>query len=310
MSEIKRIAKILKTIFFPHIAIITLITLLAALSLIYSLVRLPLLHHISIFSYILSAYAATLIVCAIPDLVSRTKAFKARLRSKVSQKQGTNTPSQVAQMKINLTLYGTFFYNSVYAVFTLFLGLWHNSSWYLSIATYYILLAIMRFSLLYYSRSNKAGDDVISELKRFRFCGVLLILMNTALSGITFYRTIENRDFTHHGATATALALFTISLFTLSIINIRKYKKFNSPILFAAKLISFVSALVSMLSLETAIIGRLGATLDDTTQKIITAVSAFTVLAIIGYIGIFMIIKGNKSLNLLQRSQQNTEVIK
>ena len=35
----------------------------------------------------------------------------------------------------------------------------------------HILLAIMRFSLLYYSRSNKAGEDITSELKRFKLCG-------------------------------------------------------------------------------------------------------------------------------------------
>lgn len=299
--------KAIRSIFFPHIAIVTSITVLAALSLIYSLIRLPLNHYISIISYITTAYAATLIICAIPDLIARTKALKTGIKTKVNEKLIENDPSQLAQLKINLTLYGTFFYNSAYAVFTLFLGLWHNSSWYMSIAAYYILLAIMRFSLLYYSRSNKAGDDLLSELKRFRFCGILLIIMNTALSGMTFYRTMKNREFMHHGATATVLALFTVSLFTLSIINIVKYRKLNSPILFAAKLISFVSALVSMLSLETAIIGRLGVILSDTAQKILTGISAFAVLAIIAYIGIFMIVKGNKDLKALQKINDHTQ---
>ena len=222
---------------------------------------------------------------------------------KVNEKHDTSDKSQIAQLKINLTLYGTFFYNSIYATFTLFLGLWHSSSWYLSIAAYYILLAIMRFSLLYYSRSNKAGEDLASELKRFKLCGALLLLMNTALSALTFYQTIENREFAHHGATAPALALFTVSLFTLSIINIIKYRKFNSPVLFAAKLISFVSALVSMLSLESAIIGKLGIYLSNKLQRIITGISAFSVLSIIGYIGIFMVIKGSRELKALKASE-------
>ena len=158
----------------------------------------------------------------------------------------------------------------------------------------------MRFSLLYYSHSNKAGENLISELKRFKFCGALLLLMNTALTSLTFYHTIENRDFRHKGATAIALGLFTLSLFALSIINIIKYKKFNSPVLFAAKLISFVSALVSMLSLETAVISRYASTLSDKWQKIITGISAFTVLAIIAYIGAFMVVRGNKMIKELE----------
>ena len=303
MSDIKRIAKIFKSIFFPHIAIVVLVSVLASLSLIYSLIRLPLFHHISVISYLMSAYAAALIACALPELIERTKSFKTKVTQKVNEKRKVSDESQLAQLKINLSLYGTFFYNSIYATFTLFLGLWHSSSWYLAIAAYYILLAIMRFSLLYYSRSNKVGEDITSELKRFKLCGILLLLMNTALTAITFYRTIENREFAHHGATATALALFTVSLFTLSIINIVKYRKFNSPILFAAKLISFVSALVSMLSLETAIIGRLGIYLTDRIQKIITGISAFSVLSIIGYIGIFMVIKGSRELKALKASE-------
>lgn len=211
-----------------------------------------------------------------------------------------NNTTQIAQSKINLTLYGTFFYNSVYAIFTLILGIFHKSSWYMSIAAYYLLLAVMRFSLLYYSRSNMAGTDIMSELKRFKFCGILLIIMNTALSGLAFYKTIQNRNFKHHGATAVVMALFTVSLFALSIINIIKYRKFNSPVLFAAKLISFVSALVSMLSLETAIISKLSNTLNSDIQKLITGLSAFAVLSIIAYIGIFMTVKGNKAIKSLK----------
>lgn len=217
---------------------------------------------------------------------------------------------QSAQLKINLTLYGTFFCNSLYALFTLALGIWYKSSWYLSIAVYYISLATMKFSLLYYSRSNTAGSNLYSELKKFRFCGIFLLIMNTALSGLAFYKTVQNRELRHNGATTTTLALFTLLLFALSIINVIKYRKFKSPLLFAAKLISFASALVSMLSLESAIIGKLSDAISDTSQKIITGISVFTVLAIITYIGIFMIVKANKSLKNLNQASKNTEVTK
>ena len=288
----RQVKKILKAVFFPHIAIVTLITVIAALSLIYSLIELPLDHHISIISYLLGIYATSLVICALPELVQKTK----KLRSSVKEKRSRADDWQTAQLKINITLYGTFFYNSVYAVFTLFLGLTHRSTWYISIATYYTMIAVMRFSLLYYSRSNKAGSNILSELKRFRFCGIILISMNTALAIMTAYITIQNQEILHHNITTAALAIFTVSLFALSIINIIKYRKYNSPIMFAAKLISFVSALTSMLSLETAVIGKLSAYIDDGTQKLITGVSAFAVLAIISYIGIFMIAIGTKNI--------------
>ena len=119
----QRVKKTFKAIFHPHIAIVALVTVLASSSLIYSLIRLPLLHHISIFSYALSAYAISLIACALPELASKTKSLKARVRSsvkaRVKERHDVADPSQIAQLKINIALYGTFFYNSVYAVFTL-----------------------------------------------------------------------------------------------------------------------------------------------------------------------------------------------
>ena len=125
--------------------------------------------------------------------------------------------------------------------------------------------------------------------------------MNTALAAVSAYSTWENRDFAHHGATTAALALFTLSLFTLSIINVVKYKRLNSPILFAAKLISFASALVSMLSLVTAIIARFGDNMPDKIRRLVTGISLFSVLAIIGYVGIFMVVKSSKGLKKLNK---------
>jgi hypothetical protein len=63
------IKKTFKAIFHPHIAIVALVTVLASSSLIYSLIRLPLWHHISIFSYVLSIYAISLVACAIPEII-------------------------------------------------------------------------------------------------------------------------------------------------------------------------------------------------------------------------------------------------
>ena len=293
---VKHMKKIINAIFFPHLAIVALITVLSSILLAYSLIALPHLHRVSVFSYIFSAYALTLVICAFPYLISRTKKLFLQKRKNIQK----NDSEQIAQLKINIALYGTFFYNSIYAAFTLSLGAWYRSSWYLSIAAYYILLAIMRFSLLCYSRSNKAGEDMLSELNRFKICGALLLVMNTALSAMTFFMTLESRDLPHNTAITVTLAVFTVSLLAISIINIIKYRKYNSPIFFAAKLISFSASLVTMLSLGTAIISKYGNIISNNAQKLITRVSALSVLSIIGAIGIFMVIRGNKEIKKLK----------
>ena len=289
----KKLKKVLKSVFFPHIAIVLLIDVLVTFSFIYSSAVLPIFHHIRIMSYAVSAYAIILTICAIPGIILRMTGKK--LRSDHFQRLAKDT-----QMQINISLYGTLAYNTLYAAFQLFAGIHYRSVWYLSIATYYTLLAIMRFSLLHYSRSNKAGENIESEYKRFRFCGILLLVMNSALSAITFYITWKNQALKHHSATTVIFAIFTVASFTLAIINVIRYRKHNSPHFFTVKLISLVSAVVSLLALETAIMGRFSDRISDGARQIITSVTGFGVLSVTTCVGIFMIVKGSKNLKKIK----------
>ena len=289
-----RIKKILKAIFFPHIAIVLLIDLLVTFSFIYSSAILPIFNQIRITSYIGAAYAIILTICAIPEIILIVTGKK--LRPEHFQRLAKDT-----QLQINLSLYGTLAYNTIYAAFQLFAGIYYNSVWYLSIATYYTLLAIMRFSLLHYLRANKAGADLESEYKRFRFCGVLLLVMNSALSAITFYITWQNQELRHHSATTVIFAIFTFISFTLAIINVIRYKKLKSPIFFAAKLISLVSAVVSILALETAIMGYYSAQISDEARQIITGITGTGVITVTICVGIFMVVRGTKNLKKIKK---------
>lgn len=284
-----KIKKLIKFLFFPHVAIVLLVDILAAPTFIYSLFKFPIFHHITIISFAFFVYSVLLTLCALPEIVLRITGKK--MRTEYLHKLAYDT-----QLQINIALYGTLIYNTIYAIFQLFTGLHYNSIWYLSIAAYYILLAVMRFSLLHYSRSHKAGEDIESELKRFRFCGILLLAMNAALSAITFYITWQNQELKHHSATTIVFAVFTFFSLAISIINVIRFRKQKSPLLFATKLISFVATTVSILALETAIIGRFSAQIPDRIRQIITGTTGFAVIAITVYIGLFMVVRGNKRL--------------
>ncbi len=298
-TGMKVIKNFLRSVFFPHPAVILLISFLSAVSLIYSLVMDKPLYPSKTTAYLASAYSVIIIILAIPSMLREMK--KQRSESKI---QGETTSAEI-QFRITIFLYGTFFYNAVYGSFQLFLALSHNSVWYYSIAAYYILLAIMRFSLIRYSNSHVAGEDLVEELQRFRFCGRMIIFLTAALAGVTFYRTIDNHEILHSGATSVALAIFTICSFTFSIVNVFRYKKYNSPLLYAAKLISFASALASMLSLGTAVLGHFADRLSDTAYQRLNSINAYTVLGIIAFMGIFMLKKSGEELKKLSASENN-----
>lgn len=300
----KELKKILRSVFFPHPAVILLVSFLSAVSLIYSLVMNKPLYPSKSAAYLASAYSVIIIILAIPSMLREMR--DQRKKSKI---KGETTNAEI-QFRITLFLYGTFFYNAVYGSFQLFLALSHNSLWYYSIAAYYILLAVMRFSLIRYSNSHVAGEDIVEELQRFRFCGRMILFLTAALSGVTFYQTIDNHEILHSGATSIALAIFTVCSFAFSIINVIRYRKYNSPLLYAAKLISFASALASMLSLGTAIIGHFADDLSDTAYQRLNSLNAFSILGIIALLGIFMLKKSGealKKLNTDAKSENDAE---
>lgn len=296
--------KFLRSIFFPHPAVVFLISLLSALSLVYSLATGKAIYPSRLAAYLSSAYSVIIVILAIPSIIRGLKQRQKEIKSKSNKSEARNAE---LQLKITLMLYGTFFYNAIYGSFQLFLALSHNSVWYYAIAAYYILLAIMRFSLIRYSNSHTAGENMVEELQRFRFCGKMILFLTAALAAVTFYRAIDNHEILHNGTTSVILAVFTVFSFTLSVINVIRYKKLNSPLLFAARLISFASALASMLSLITAILGHFADRLSDSAYQVTNTASTFTVLTVIAYIGLFMLSKSGEQLKKLSNTMEETD---
>ena len=74
----------------------------------------------------------------------------------------------------------------------------------------------------------------------------------------------SNRGFEYQGMLIYVMAAYTFYITTVAIVNIVKYRKYNSPILSMTKVISLASALISMLALETAMLSQFG---GDTTPE-------------------------------------------
>ncbi len=147
-----------------------------------------------------------------------------------------------------------FFINLLYIVMKLVSGILYRSTWFIALAVYYILLAVMRFLLV--RRLNV--QDEVSELRRYRLCGVMLLFMNQALADIVIFMVHQNQGFDYPGLLIYAMAAYAFYAVILAIVNVVKTRRHNSPILSAAKAINLVAAMVSILSLETAMLAQFG----------------------------------------------------
>ncbi len=283
--------KIIKSILFPHIAILIILLPLSAALLIAAMVFIGVETIAAYISYALAAYTLTIWCCRIPELIRIVKKFKHNNKYAVRYQEDT-------RLRVKISLYGTLLWNAAYAVFQLWLGFYHHTFWFYSIGAYYICLAIMRFFLLTYTRKYTPGEKRRAELIKYRACGWIFLVMNLALSVIIFFMLYWNRSFEHHMITAIAMAAYTFTSFTMAIVNVVRYRKYNSPVFSATKAISFASACVSMLTLTSTLLTTFSdGTMDAFSEKMMLGSVGVAVSVVVLIMAIGMIINGTKRLN-------------
>ncbi|MBR2346513.1 MAG: hypothetical protein IKA68_02795, partial [Clostridia bacterium] len=158
-------------------------------------------------------------------------------------------------------------------------------------------LAIMRFFLLTYTRKYTPGEKRRAELIKYRACGWIFLVMNLALAVIIFFMLYWNRTFEHHMITAIAMAAYTFTSFTMAIVNVVKYRKYNSPVFSATKAISFASACVSILTLTSTLLTTFSdGTMDAFSEKMMLGGVGVAVSVVVLIMAIGMIINGTKNL--------------
>lgn len=194
------------------------------------------------------------------------------------------------RFRTEIALYPGFCINVLYVIFKTATGIYYRSAWFISLGVYYLALAIMRFLLIHYIQSKKQTPDKNDELRRYRMCGCMLFLINAALVGITILAVKKNAGFTYPGYLIYVMAMYAFYSVITAVMNLVKYRKYGSPILSAAKVINMSTALVSIFSLETAMMAQF----NENTEQFRVMMTAFTgigVSLIVLGMAVFMIVR-------------------
>ena len=290
--------KLGKALLFPHVALMIILLPIATLLLVFSMVVIGTESAIAYVSYVLSAYTLTVWCIRIPRLIQFFKDFK-------NQNRYAQLWLGDTRLRVNVSLYGSLAWNTLYGVFQLWLGYYHRTFWFYSLGAYYICLAIMRFFLLLHTRKYAPGEKMRTELVKYRACGWVFLLMNLALTLIIFFMLYWNRTLTHHMITAIAMAAYTFTAFTVAIVNVIKYRKYNSPVFSASKAISFAAACVSMLTLTSTMLTTFNdGTMDALTQKLMLGGVGIAVSGVVVTMAVYMIVVSSKKLRSEVQNEQ------
>ena len=288
-----------KALLFPPIAVMILLIPIAAVCLVCSMIYLGTESPASYVAYVLSAYTLTIWCFKIPYLIRFCKNFK-------DQNRYAKRLQDDARLRVNLSLYGSLAWNALYGLFQLWLGFANDTFWFYSLGAYYICLGLMRFLLLRHTRKFAPGERMKTELKKYRACGWVFLVMNLNLSAIVLFMIVWNRTFEYGMITAISMAAYTFTAFTVAIVNMVKYRKYHSPVFSASKAISFAAALVSMLTLESAMLTTFSdGSMTPASEKLMLGATGGAISVIVVAMAIYMIASGTKKLRILESEVQN-----
>lgn len=284
----------LRALLFPPLWLRLLLTPCSAAALVYAMANMEQTHPLRIGSYVLSFYALCLWCVQLPRAAAFFRTFRR------SNRYARRFFGDV-RLRVRLTLTANVIWNAAYAAMQLALCIYHRSLWFGSLAGYYCTLALMRLWLARHTARHEPGARMREELRRYRACGWTFLLTNLALSAMIFHMIYENRIVRHHEITTIAMAAYTFTTLTVAIVGAVRYRRYNSPVFSASKAISLASACVSMLTLEGTMLAtfRTGE-MTPAVQRLFLTLSGGAVSAFIVAMAIWMIVRANRNLKLVE----------
>lgn len=288
----KRIRKVLNKLIHPPMGVVLLLPPVVFAAMIYCLYTALTVNTLVCVIYTLSAYSLVIWIVGLPEIVRRIRAafFRSAPVQKLSEHELIGHYLNDGYFRSSVGIYQGMAINFLYMIFRVALGICYTSVWFISMAVYYLVLGAIRAYLIVSFRKR----DEETERRCYRRTAVLLFLLNIPMGGMIIQMIRTNSSFSYPGYVIYISAFFSFYTMVLAIINLVKYHKMGSPILSAAKVLNFVSAMMSILGLQTAMISRFGGN-DEDFRKMMNSLTGGFVYAIVIIIAVYMLLQSKRN---------------
>ena len=198
---------------------------------------------------------------------------------------------------------GSVLLNILYVLAMVASGLFFRAFWFYALAAYYLMLIVMRIFVLK-NTPTVQNSNILQEYLRYRLCGIMMLVLNLALVILVYYVIHQNRELEHSYVYAVAMAVYTFVAIIWAVVSIIRYRRYDSPILSAAKAISFVSAVVSLISLESALSSIFGKETDFKKIVLTRKITGVTVCVVVLGMALYMIIRANVQIARIEKKKE------
>lgn len=168
----------------------------------------------------------------------------------------------------------------VWAITNAVSGVLYASAWNVTLAAYYLLLAIVRGGILDHVRAGDAkGPRAGGRIQIV--CGAFLALTVLALSGIGVLVMHHEGGFSYTGSLIYAVALYAFYSLISSVVTYVRGRHTTDPVPLAMNAVRFAEALVSMFSLEIAMLSTFGTLAEDADANVIMVGASGGAIAVV-----------------------------
>ena len=151
--------------------------------------------------------------------------------------------------------FGSLVVTAVFALYNGFLGAHHSSLWHGSICVYYIVLVLLRIMIIAARKSpaGKGGPERGQE-KVYIASAALLLFLNLCLVVPVSLMVVMRKPVDMTLIPAIAMAAYTTYKVIMASVNLKRRKRSASKLVRLLRTISFIEALVSILTLQNTLI--------------------------------------------------------
>ena len=285
---------------YPPIWIMIVLTFICTAALLFVFIESYETHPLAYAAYILSFYTLSVIVLKCIKVIP---VHYKNVKEKIYNHPLGNRYFTDPKFKTHISLYRSLTVNLLYAAVNIISGFMYSTAWFFVLAFYYTILAVMRFLLVRFVNRTGIGNDRFRELRRSRLCGYILLTINLALSGAVLMILYQNKGYEYHGILIYVMSAYTFYITISAIVQLVKYRKLGSPVMSMTKIINMAAALVSMLSLETAMFSEFGNDMSFENQQLMIALTGAGVSIIIITMSLYSIVKNSKEIKIVMENK-------
>lgn len=236
--------------------------------------------------YGLSAYCLTILIFPLPKRIRNAKSSVMRRINRTAF--GGRYINDLA-FRGSVSIYQGMTVNFLYVLFRIVVGIRYTSMWFISMAVYYLVLAVLRLSLIL----NYRHKSKTVELRCYRWTAWLLFLLNLPMGGMILMMVLTNSGYSYPGYVIYLSAMYTFYTLVTSVINLVRFRRLGSPILSAAKVLNFIAALMSILGLQTAMIAQFSVE-SDSFRKTMNAITGGVIWLCVILTAVYMLRRSRK----------------